>query len=341
MDLIKTGKIISEARKRKNMTQKVLANKLHISDKAISKWERGLGYPDISLLIPLTKILDISLYEILSGEKEEIEETLKKTITYSNNEIRRKKKEHKKKTFSIAVIILLLFFMFGYKLFNLFFYSVNVVSNDEYIKFIEGYQIKDVEEVNSTILDEKEYISYKNIKIKNIFDDYKCFYESDDCIDEDGFLKYWNENKDRYFSIGITNKFIDYIDKEMDVFGLPSFVYKTIDKNNILNHIDSDLELFNYFYENRNKNVNIFSSIKEIKENYYIKNLSYTMLPLSNYITELKGDLTGYIINYGDDFGKDIREISINYKDKRLSIFMVGYNKEEILEIINTLIIEK
>jgi len=65
------------------------------------------------------------------------------------------------------------------------------------------------------------------------------------------------------------------------------------------------------------------------------------MLPLSNYITELKGDLTGYIINYGDDFGKDIREISINYKDKRLSIFMVGYNKEEILEIINTLIIEK
>ena len=91
MDLIKTGKIISEARKNKNMTQKELASKLHISDKAISKWERGLGYPDISLLIPLTKILDITLYEILSGEKEEVEETLKKTITYSNNEIKRKK----------------------------------------------------------------------------------------------------------------------------------------------------------------------------------------------------------------------------------------------------------
>lgn len=99
MDLIKTGKVISEARKKKNMTQKELASKLHISDKAISKWERGIGCPDISFLIPLTKILDISLYELLSGEKEDVEETLKKTINYSNKEIRRKKKEHKKKHF--------------------------------------------------------------------------------------------------------------------------------------------------------------------------------------------------------------------------------------------------
>ena len=133
MDLIKTSRIISDARKRKNMTQKELASKLHISDKAISKWERGLGYPDISLLIPLTKILDISLYEILSGEKEEVEETLKRTITYSNNEIKRKKKEHKRKVFLITSIILLGFFMFGYKLFNLFFYNVNVVDDEEYI----------------------------------------------------------------------------------------------------------------------------------------------------------------------------------------------------------------
>ena len=90
MDLIKTGNVISEARKKKGLTQKDLAIQLHVSDKAISKWERGLGYPDISLLIPLTNILDITLYEILSGEKEEVEETLKKTITYSNNEIKRK-----------------------------------------------------------------------------------------------------------------------------------------------------------------------------------------------------------------------------------------------------------
>ena len=69
MDLNKIGKIISEARKSKGMTQKDLASKLHISDKAISKWERGLGMPDISFLLPISQILDISLYELLSGER--------------------------------------------------------------------------------------------------------------------------------------------------------------------------------------------------------------------------------------------------------------------------------
>ena len=90
MDLVKIGKIISEARKNKGMTQRELANKLHISDKAISKWERGIGCPDISFLIPLSQILDISLYELLSGEKEEVEETIKNAIHYSNKELQRK-----------------------------------------------------------------------------------------------------------------------------------------------------------------------------------------------------------------------------------------------------------
>jgi len=89
MDLIKIGRIISEARKKKGFTQKELASKLHISDKAISKWERGLGSPDISFIIPLSQLLDISLYQLLSGEKEEVEETIKNTIRYSNKEKRR------------------------------------------------------------------------------------------------------------------------------------------------------------------------------------------------------------------------------------------------------------
>ena len=54
MDAQKTGKIISIKRKSMNMTQGELAKKLHITDKAVSKWERGLSFPDISLLIPLS-----------------------------------------------------------------------------------------------------------------------------------------------------------------------------------------------------------------------------------------------------------------------------------------------
>ena len=97
MDPKKTGIIISDARKKVKMTQKDLADKLYVSDKAVSKWERGLCFPDISVLIPLTEILNISLYDLLRGEKvnkKEVEEILKNTINYSNSEINRKKKKY-------------------------------------------------------------------------------------------------------------------------------------------------------------------------------------------------------------------------------------------------------
>lgn len=97
MDPKKTGTIISDARKNMNMTQKELADKLYVSDKAVSKWERGLCFPDISVLIPLTEILNISLYDLLRGErmkKSEVEETLKNTISYTNNELKRNKKKY-------------------------------------------------------------------------------------------------------------------------------------------------------------------------------------------------------------------------------------------------------
>lgn len=71
MNVEKTGKFISERRKAINLTQNELANKLHITDKAVSKWERGLSFPDITILIPLAEILDISLYDLLKGGKDD------------------------------------------------------------------------------------------------------------------------------------------------------------------------------------------------------------------------------------------------------------------------------
>ena len=114
MDPKKTGMIILEARKRLKMTQKDLADKLYISDKAVSKWERGLCFPDISVLIPLTEILNISLYDLLRGEKvnkKEVEETLKNTINYSNSEINRKKKKYITISSIIIFIIVLISIM--------------------------------------------------------------------------------------------------------------------------------------------------------------------------------------------------------------------------------------
>lgn len=69
MDQIKTGKFIASLRKEKGLTQIVLANRLGISDKTISKWERGAGLPDVSLMLPLCEVLEISVNELLTGEK--------------------------------------------------------------------------------------------------------------------------------------------------------------------------------------------------------------------------------------------------------------------------------
>ena len=69
MDQWKTGRFIAECRKEKNLTQMQLAEKLGITDKAISKWERGISMPDTSIMLELCDILGISVNELLSGEK--------------------------------------------------------------------------------------------------------------------------------------------------------------------------------------------------------------------------------------------------------------------------------
>lgn len=73
MNYDKIGEFISEKRKEKNLTQLDLAKKIGVTDKAVSKWERGLGCPDISILEVLAKELDVSVLELLKGRKIENE----------------------------------------------------------------------------------------------------------------------------------------------------------------------------------------------------------------------------------------------------------------------------
>ncbi|HQL35819.1 MAG TPA: helix-turn-helix domain-containing protein [Bacillota bacterium] len=70
MDCSKVGKLILGLRKEKDMTQKQLADAMNISDKTISKWERGLGCPDVSLLRGLSEVLNVDIEKILLGDLE-------------------------------------------------------------------------------------------------------------------------------------------------------------------------------------------------------------------------------------------------------------------------------
>ena len=93
IDNQKFGRFVAALRKEKGYTQKELAEKLFLSDKAISKWERGLSLPDIALLEPLADILGVTVAELLKGERihaalepQEMDELLGKTIHLSDNQ---------------------------------------------------------------------------------------------------------------------------------------------------------------------------------------------------------------------------------------------------------------
>lgn len=117
MDNTKTGSLIRELRKEKGLTQLQLAEQLHITDRAVSKWERGLCAPDIALLEPLSRILDISIPELIEGQRaessqriQEIQDTAIAIIDYSNNEILQKVKQKSNRlllTLCLALLIII------------------------------------------------------------------------------------------------------------------------------------------------------------------------------------------------------------------------------------------
>ena len=98
MNAQKAGRLIAAIRKEQNRTQQDLANELGVSGAAVSKWERGIGFPDVSLIEPLAASLGITIAELFKGERtensvdNEYESLLSDVVKVSANEITRKKK---------------------------------------------------------------------------------------------------------------------------------------------------------------------------------------------------------------------------------------------------------
>ena len=114
MNQVKIGKFIAECRKRNNLTQMQLAEKLNITDRAVSKWENGKSMPDSSIMLDLCNELKISVNELLSGEMIEMNDYDK--IAEENLLKLNKSNEHKKKTlikFGIVIVVLVLVIIIG------------------------------------------------------------------------------------------------------------------------------------------------------------------------------------------------------------------------------------
>ena len=168
MDNEKFGKFIQKLRKEKNMTQKQLGEKLNITDKAISKWERGLSFPDISMLNSIGETFDITVTELLNceiGVKNEIDvekaiqEAVEK-ITKSQEKKKNKLKKLKKVSSIISVIIFICCLII-----QLVYLFVLKPRNYEYVLDILYYIINELIIISATLI---SILIIKKSKIKNI-----------------------------------------------------------------------------------------------------------------------------------------------------------------------------
>jgi len=121
IDHVKFGAFIANLRKENKWTQKQLAEKLFVSDKAVSKWERGLSLPDISLLVPLTEQLGISLTELIQCQKSAtadplplntVEDVVTGSLSLSKQTIQ-KQKRHRKILIAVCAFCVLLATVFA------------------------------------------------------------------------------------------------------------------------------------------------------------------------------------------------------------------------------------
>ena len=104
MDLIKIGKFIAEKRKAKNLTQLQLAERLYVTDRAVSKWECGRSLPDSSIMLELCEVLDISVNELLTGEELEME-TYNKQAEENLIKMIKEKEESDKRLLNLEIVL--------------------------------------------------------------------------------------------------------------------------------------------------------------------------------------------------------------------------------------------
>lgn len=119
MDAHKFGAFVAGRRREKNMTQADLASKIQVTDKAVSRWERGLGFPDINIIEPLADALEVSVLELMKSERmaanqvtgEEAAEVIADTLNVARLQRRRERRNVFRILGVTAVVVIFLLFI--------------------------------------------------------------------------------------------------------------------------------------------------------------------------------------------------------------------------------------
>lgn len=268
MNQDKIGKFILELRKNKNMTQAELAEKLGVTDRAISKWENGRGLPDLSLIKPLCDELGITVNELLGGEKltnqdykEKSEENILNTIDYTDKKIKKSKKIFGIILISIILIIITLILMF--------LIDVRRMNQNKPVIFSTwGYEYVPAIDLNEVALEYaiKEYIVNKGDSELKHHDNEKTFASMKVYLIEE-------KERDKHYNIyaWVLEKKYYFEDNEIKEDSGSSIPYKFVVKNidGKFTVTDSRIPRDGSYYSEDMKNI-FPSSVRKDMESVYV-----------------------------------------------------------------------
>lgn len=344
MNQEKIGMFIRELRTEKKLTQQELADKLGVSDKAISKWENGRCLMDLSLLKPLSDVLGISIVELINGEKIDDENLYDKSTEAINNTLDYSKKEIKKNKYKTIYLMICCCFviLFGFYLIRQSYYWMLYPNFNKqyYIDVSNGLNFRKTNKIYKKTLYENEYISFGNIKIKNVFSDYFISDESSDFDIPNYFHTIYlknSENKNKFVFI----RNLDKVNTPYNIINkygeIVSFTYDDMKDFYLKNDIDDEIDFMKYASKNQYKLSNFFISPKKMKFNMAYNNYVVDYCAINyDYIELIEGDYRGYIRKLG---GKDLIELVL-LKDNTKYTFMffdelADYNF--IIDLISTI----
>lgn len=310
MDLNKTSKILKEKRLEMGLTGKELASKLNISPQAISKWENGKSFPDISILKNVCEILNISVMDLIGNKDEAVYNSIK----YINSKTVKKFKKLIKILLIIFILIILLFFLTTYNKFKYYEFEN---------EFVEGYII------SSSIYNVFD-LKFKD-KEANY---YTLFYREND----DYFIRSGNINDkalhivEDYKNIGENSKIFKKInnlyinletdDKTYDVKISPKLIFKNNKLINLKSKNDYSKSKPTKIVYNKDEMTNDLTKRGFIKENnlYFYTDNSY-IDKNSNYA--LKIDVNnGNILFIGKDNNSNNCVIEVNFNNKEIYLYL-------------------
>lgn len=324
MNQEKIGKFIAEIRKEKKLTQENLAAKLGITKNAVSKWERGISMMDMSLLIPVCDILEVSITELLNGEridndslKEQTEKAIKNTIDFTDRKMRFSKIKSSIIT-TIVLVILIGLGYFGYKFYLINKYTFDKPTNVEQV--LTGLNNKKEIKIYKRTLNEEEYFLTESFKIRNDFKDFvmdKKNSEYEPSI-------YRNESSTITFSSNkVSNQMIDAFSAEKVTFygeGAKELEKNFSDADRkfflLKNDINNDVDFLLYVGDNYYKENNIFMDKRTMMENYAFNSICSIVVPIVDELIIIKGDYLGYIMR-SKSKDKVITEVSLIRDNKR------------------------